>query len=226
VTEVKKAWFNLLLVCFGLSLSLTAQAQLRVKPYVQTGNIGINEYKGEGIDLTWMHNPEAGLFFMAAVNQGKGRKTSGTTVDRKFVTNEISIGKSLDNGITLFAGITSNDLKFSRPSYEWDLGIGGLFAGIGYSLPLAGGALSLSGSIMSGDIDGTYTCRTGCFGLGVYTFNSEVSGSAVSIAYAYPISNTVTIGIESKTRSYDFDYFGSTDTIDFELNRIFVEVAF
>jgi len=220
-----KTSFNVLLLSLGLTFGSASNAQLRVKPYVQSGVIGTNDYLGEGVDLTWVQNPEKGYFFTVSTNKGKAEETPGVFIDRGFSMQEISIGQTFSDGLSIFAGNTTNKLKFSRPTYDWDLNIEGLFGGIGYSFPVASGVLSASGSIMGGSISGIYLCRPVCINVD-NSLDSKVSGFAIAIAFAYPVSETMVIGVENKYRSYSFDYFGSEDQIGYNLTRIFVDLAF
>jgi hypothetical protein len=56
---------------------------------------------------------------------------------------------------------------------------------------------------------------------------SDVKGFAVSLANAYPVTDSITVGVEHKTRSFSFDgYGGRSGQTGFSLNCIFVDMAF
>jgi len=243
VIEVKKTWFNLLLVCLGLSLSMTAQAQLRVKPYTQSGTIGVEEFDGTGIDLTAIANPESGLFLGVSLNYGdNGYEWYQPQGESKFDMTEVTVGKAMPSGITYFGGLTNTGMESYSSGKSYNATISGLFFGVAAAKPFAGGVVSASGSLMFGDMYANFSsnyCNTYSSYSPWYSYSntfcgkneqwleSDVQGLAFSLAYAYPITDSITVGLEHKSRSFNYIGFsGKDEQIDFALNRIFVDIAF
>lgn len=236
---MKKSLLNVLLVCLGLTFGMSAHAQLRVKTYVQSGNVGSQDFEGEGLDLTAVVNPESGLFLGVSLSGGEnGQDWTEPGGESYFNMTEISIGKSTLSGVTYFGGLTSNKMEtwFDGGGYTAD--IDGIFLGVGTAQPFAGGAVSVSGSVMTGRLHSNltgYYCDSYNSPWFSSTFCGEtnewhesgVVGLAYSVAYAYPVSDWVTVGVEHKNRSFSYDGIGGqSETIEVALTRFFLDMSF
>lgn len=231
---MKKSLLNVLLVCLGLTFGMSAHAQMRVKTYTQSGDIGSEEYEGVGIDLTAVVNPESGLFLGVSLNNGENdRDWSEPGGNSQFGMTEISIGKSTLSGLTYFGGLSQNEMNtwFDGGSYSAEMN--GLFVGLGTARPFAGGVVSVSGSVMAGRMNQKWTgfyCSSNPWftycGEETMWNDSDVVGFAYSLAYAYPVNDWITVGLEHKTRSFSYDVGGEGQTVDIALGRLFLDMSF
>ena len=240
---MKKSLLNLFLVCIGLTIGMSAHAQLRVKPYTQSTTVGDAQFEGEGLDLTGVVNPESGLFLAISLNGGESKGSGEFAVDSYFSMTEISIGKSTLSGVTYFGGLSQSKLD-SWFSYGGNrtTEINGLFGGLGFAKPFAGGVVSASGSALIGGLstrqsiencDNYYYYDSWYSYSSTYCYNqdqwhdSDVLGFAYSLAYAYPVTNSITIGVEHKSRAFYYQgYLGEDQEIELNMNRIFVDISF
>jgi hypothetical protein len=230
---------SVLVVLMGLTFAQQAQAQLRVKPFSQFGTVGGQSFTGVGFDLTGIVNPETGLFLSVSGSGGEnGKEYWMDGGESYFNMREFAVGRSTPSGFTYFGGITAADLEtwFTGGSYQAE--ISGFFAGIGAIQPFGPGVFSLSGSFAIGSIQSnlsnfycnTYSSpwysSTYC-GNDTQWHDSDATGIVYALAYVYPVSDWITVGVEHKNRSFSYQgYFGEDQTIDIKLNRVFLDMTF
>jgi hypothetical protein len=228
-------------ILIGLGVNQSVMAETRTKYFSQSGTVNGYGLDGAGGEVVFLGNDDSGIYYSVALSAANGVEDGE---ERYISVLDLTIGKSYPDGWALFGGLTINsyELYLSQnyssygyyKNYDREIKAGGLFVGLGVTKPFGPGVFSASASVFSGnlytqtDYDYCYSWYSGysshidCYS-GSYYYEEPISGLAYTLAYAIPITNSITFGLEHRSRE-----FSSTDYIGMELkmNRVFLDIAF
>jgi len=150
-----------------------------------------------------------GYFLDLSIRQGDDA-TPDQTLDNGTFNNfsrddtVYTIGKSLDDGISVFGGMMTSEYTIDVTqggTFSETIELEGLYVGIGKSFPMKTGSINVSAAYADLDFELSY----GGDLEGNEPIEDSGSGLSYTIAYNYPVNSNVLVNAEYKSQSYGFE---------------------
>jgi hypothetical protein len=177
---------------------------------VYSGGLVTADYSSTNYGLTYAFDNGYYLDYGTKLGEDTDTNLRGNYPGSEFSRDEttITLGKSLGDGLSVFGGIT--ETEYSVPlgftpigAFTEHLDSDGLFIGVGKSILLDTGVLSLSFAYADLDMDLTYEGFNGT----PISFTGD--GFSYSAAYVYPVNDQIAVNFEYRNQEYNYTSAGN-----------------
>ena len=172
---------------------------------VWSGGLVTADYSSTNYGLTYAFDNGYYLDYGTKLGEETDTNLRGNYPGSEFSRDEttITLGASLGDGLSVFGGITETEYSVPFFNFTEHLNSDGLFIGVGKSILLDTGVLSLSLAYADLDMDLTYE------GFNQTPFSFTGDGFSYSAAYVYPVNDQISVNFEYRNQEYNYTSAGN-----------------